>query len=204
MKQRGNYSYVCNALSAHLLFEGDGWGSTAAVFTHTKGCILRQQHKADQGYAHVISLQEPDEATLCLLQLFNGRRQWLNGCDDIAGWVERTAQSVLQLERSREGLVWSQANGIDENAFADCQTLMQQRQYLASTLESAKLEVRCCLSLSRLSTIICQCCAAVTLSKVIHACKTRHYIATSLCTPSHSTLSGSPQAVGKAMRICCC
>ena len=81
------------------------------------------------------------------LQLSAGRSQWLTGCDEVASWIERTARGVLQLERSREGLVWSQAAGIDESAFTDCQALLQQRQYLTSTLQSAQLEVTSHLTL---------------------------------------------------------
>ena len=75
------------------------------------------------------------------VQLFAARQQWLDRCDDIAGWTERLAQNVLQLERSREGLVWSRSAGADDKSFAECGALLQQRQYLCSALKSAEEEV---------------------------------------------------------------
>lgn len=78
---------------------------------------------------------------LCL-QLFKARQQWLSDCDEVAGWLERTAQNVLQLEHSRKGTVWSQSAGEDGKPFAECSALLQQRQYMVSALDAAKEEVR--------------------------------------------------------------
>ena len=60
----------------------------------------------------------------------------------MAGWLERTAQNVLQLERSREGVVWSRSAGADDKPFAECSALMQQRHYMVSALQAAKEEVK--------------------------------------------------------------
>lgn len=60
----------------------------------------------------------------------------------MAGWLERTAQNVLQLEHSREGMVWSHSAGVDDKPFVECSTLLQQRQYMVSALDTAKEEVR--------------------------------------------------------------
>lgn len=60
----------------------------------------------------------------------------------MAGWLERTAQNVLQLEHSREGTVWSHTTGADEKPFAECSALLQQRHYMVSALDAAKEEVR--------------------------------------------------------------
>ena len=76
------------------------------------------------------------------LQLFEARQQWLSGCDEMAGWLERTAQNVLQLEHSREGMVWSRSAGVDDNPFSECSALLQQREYMVSALDAAKEEVR--------------------------------------------------------------
>ena len=76
------------------------------------------------------------------LQLFEARRQWLSGCDELAGWLERSAQNVLQLEHSRRGSVWSQSAGANDQPFAECSALLQQRQYMVSALDAAQEEVR--------------------------------------------------------------
>ncbi|KAL0031856.1 hypothetical protein WJX79_000268 [Trebouxia sp. C0005] len=75
-------------------------------------------------------------------QFLTSRQQWLSGCDDIAGWIERMAQNVLQLERSREGIVWSRSAGADDKSFAECSALLQQRQFTCSALQSAEQEVK--------------------------------------------------------------
>lgn len=74
-------------------------------------------------------------------QLFETRQQWLSGYDEMAGWLERTAQNVLQLEHSREGVVWSLSAGVDKNSFVECSALLQQRQYMVSALDAAKEQV---------------------------------------------------------------
>lgn len=74
----------------------------------------------------------------------------------MAGWIERMAQSVLQLERSREGLVWSRSAGADDKSFVECNTILQQRQYMCSALQNAQQEVRFMLSL-RLPSGFCWC-----------------------------------------------
>lgn len=60
----------------------------------------------------------------------------------MAGWLERTAQNVLQLERSREGVVWSRSAGADDKPFAECSDLMQQRQHMVAAHQAATEEVR--------------------------------------------------------------
>lgn len=82
------------------------------------------------------------------LQLFETRQQWLSGYDEMAGWLERTAQNVLQLEHSREGVVWSLSAGVDKNSFVECSALLQQRQYMVSALDAAKEQVRPAYSLT--------------------------------------------------------
>lgn len=84
------------------------------------------------------------------LQLFEARQQWLSGCDEMAGWLERTAQNVLQLEHSREGVVWSHSAGVDKNSFVECSALLQQRQYMVAALDAAKEQVRPTYSLTAL------------------------------------------------------
>ncbi len=79
-----------------------------------------------------------------MLQFFTSRQQWLSGCDDIAGWIERMAQNVLQLELSREGVVWSRSAGADDKSFAECSALLQQRQFTCSALQTAEQEVCAC------------------------------------------------------------
>lgn len=79
---------------------------------------------------------------LFCVQLFEARQQWFTGCDEVAGWLERTAQNVLQLEHSRKGTVWSHSAGADDKPFAECSALLQQRQYMVSALEAAQEEVR--------------------------------------------------------------
>ena len=54
------------------------------------------------------------------------------------------AQNVLQLERSREGLVWSRSAGADDKSFAECSALLQQRQFTCSALQNAEQEVCAC------------------------------------------------------------
>ena len=58
------------------------------------------------------------------------------------------AQNVLQLERSREGVVWSRSAGADDKPFAECGALLQQRQFTCSALQNAEQEVcTCCFPL---------------------------------------------------------
>ena len=83
------------------------------------------------------------------LQLLHDRGQWLSSCEELAGWLDRTTQSVLQLENSREGLVWSRSAGADRQPFLDYADLLQQRLDLVHAHQHAQEEVgltpRCCV-----------------------------------------------------------
>lgn len=78
-----------------------------------------------------------------VLQLLQDRQQWLAGCEELTGWVDRTTQSVLQLEKSREGFVWSRSAGADSQPFADYAASLQQRRQLMAARQAAQNEVGC-------------------------------------------------------------
>lgn len=78
-----------------------------------------------------------------MLQLLQDRQQWLAGCEELTGWVDRTTQSVLQLEKSREGFVWSRSAGADSQPFADYAASLQQRAQLMAARQAAQNEVGC-------------------------------------------------------------
>ncbi|KAL0019463.1 hypothetical protein WJX77_007420 [Trebouxia sp. C0004] len=114
-------------------------------------CILSNAEEAWLAWRHASSQTETQLRRLFRTsqqqhdvheQFLTSRQQWLSGCDDIAGWIERMAQNVLQLERSREGVVWSRSAGADDKSFAECSALLQQRQLTCSALQSAEQEVK--------------------------------------------------------------
>ena len=82
---------------------------------------------------------------LCLsrLQLLQDRQRWLNSCGELTGWLDSTIQSVLQLERSREGFVWSRSAGSNQHSFAECAGLLQHRLHLLPAYEAAQKEASC-------------------------------------------------------------
>ncbi|KAL0054989.1 hypothetical protein WJX82_005498 [Trebouxia sp. C0006] len=114
-------------------------------------CILSDAEEAWLAWRHASSQTETQLRRLFRSgqqqhnvheQFLTSRQQWLSGCDDIAGWIERMAQNVLQLERSREGVVWSRSAGADDKPFAECGALLQQRQFTCSALQNAEQEVK--------------------------------------------------------------